>query len=64
MPAGGNNQSNVSPIYHAGRLLTSGEVGFPYEIDPDDLSTVGVHDFGGGLNTSFTAHSKIDPATG
>lgn len=64
VPAGGNNQSNVSPIYHGGRLLTSGEVGFPYEIDPDDLSTVGVHDFGGGLNTSFTAHSKIDPATG
>ena len=64
IPAGGNNQSNVSPIYHAGRLLTSGEVGFPYELDPDDLSTIGVHDFDGGLNTSFTAHSKIDPVTG
>lgn len=64
LPIGGNNHSNVSPIYHAGKLLTSGEVGFPYEIDPDDLSTIGVHDFGGGLNTSFTAHSKIDPATG
>ena len=64
LPAGGNNQSNVSPIYHAGRLLTSGEVGFPYEIDPEDLSTLGVHDFDGGLNTSFTAHAKIDPATG
>jgi carotenoid cleavage dioxygenase-like enzyme len=64
LPIGGNNHSNVSPIYHAGRLLTSGEVGFPYEVNPDDLSTVGVHDFGGGLNTSFTAHSKIDPVTG
>jgi carotenoid cleavage dioxygenase-like enzyme len=64
LPLEGNNQSNVSPIYHAGRLLTSGEIGFPYQIDPADLSTVGVYSFDGGLNTSFTAHSKIDPATG
>lgn len=63
-PIGGNNNSNVSAIYHAGRLLTSGEIGFPYEIEPEDLSTLGVYDFGGMLNTSFTAHPKIDPATG
>ena len=63
-PIAGNNHSNVSAIYHAGRLLTSGEVCFPYEVRPDDLSTVGVHDFDGLLNTSFTAHPKIDPATG
>lgn len=63
-PTGGNNQSNVSAIFHAGRLITSGEVGFPYLIDPRDLSTIGVHNFGGRLNTSFTAHPKIDPATG
>jgi len=63
-PIEGNNNSNVSAVYHAGHLLTSGEVGFPYEIDPDDLSTIGVYDFSGMLNTSFTAHPKIDPATG
>ena len=63
-PVGDNNTSNVSAIYHAGRLLTSGELGFPYEIRPDDLSTVGVYDFGGLLDTSFTAHPKVDPATG
>ncbi|MEO8604371.1 MAG: carotenoid oxygenase family protein [bacterium] len=63
-PIGGNNQSNVSCIYHAGKLLSSGEVGFPYELDPRDLSTLGVHDFAGMLPTSFTAHPKIDPATG
>lgn len=63
-PIGPNNQSNVSAVYHAGRLLTSGEVGFPHEIDPSDLSTVGPYDFGGRLNTFFTAHPKIDPATG
>ncbi len=63
-PFAGNNQSNVAAIYHAGKLLTSGEVGAPYEIDPVELSTVGVHDFEGRLGTSFTAHPKIDPATG
>jgi carotenoid cleavage dioxygenase len=63
-PAGGNNQSNVSCVYHGGRLLTSGEIGFPYELDPTDLSTVGVYDFNGKLPTAFTAHPKIDPQTG
>jgi len=63
-PGGGNSQSNVSCVYHAGKLLTSGEIGFAYQLDPNDLSTIGVHDFDGRLNTSFTAHPKIDPATG
>ncbi len=63
-PGGGGNQSNVSAVWHGGRLLTSGEVGFPYEIDATDLSTVGVYDFGGKLASSFTAHPKIDPQTG
>lgn len=63
-PTGGNNTSNVSAIYHAGKLITSGEVGLPFEINPDDLSTVGVLDFDGQLTQSFTAHPKIDPATG
>ncbi len=64
LPAGGNNQSNVSCVWHGGRLLTSGEVGAPHQIDPEDLATLGVFDFDGQLNTSFTAHPKIDPATG
>ena len=63
-PGGANSQSNVSALWHGGRLLTSGEVGFPYRIDPADLSTVGVHDFDGVLPGSFTAHPKIDPVTG
>ena len=63
-PGGAGNQSNVSVFVHGGKLLTSGEVGFPYEISPDDLSTVGAHDFGGKLKTAMTAHPKIDPATG
>lgn len=68
---GSNPQSGVSPhwffgdgMIHGGRLLLSGEVGAPYQIDPNDLSTIGVQEFEGKLNTSFTAHPKIDPATG
>ncbi len=63
-PSGANNASNVSAIYHGGKLLSSGEVGLPFEIDPTDLSTVGVYDFDGALTQSFTAHPKIDPETG
>lgn len=63
-PGGAGNQSNVSVFEHAGKILTSGEIGLPYEISPDDLRTLGVHDFGGALTTAMTAHPKIDPATG
>ena len=63
-PGGGGNQSNVSTIWHGGKLLTSGEVGFPYQLDPVDLSTVGVYDYAAELTGSFTAHPKIDPSTG
>jgi carotenoid cleavage dioxygenase-like enzyme len=63
-PGGEGNQSNVSALWHAGKLLTSGEVGFPYELSPADLSTLGAYDYGGKLTGAFTAHPKIDPATG
>lgn len=64
VPGGAATQSNVSAIWHGGKLLTSGEVGFPHELSPDDLSEQGLYDFGGKLTTAFTAHPKIDPATG
>ena len=63
-PGGTNTQSNVSAIRLGRRLLTSGEVGLPYELDRDQLSTIGPFDFGGRLATSMTAHPKTDPATG
>lgn len=63
-PGGASNQANVSVIWHGNALLTSGEVGLPYRLDPATLTTLGVHDFAGKLSTSFTAHSKIDPLTG
>ena len=64
IPGGGITQSNVSVIHHAGRLLTLGEVGLPFELEPAELGTVGAYDFGGRLTTWMTAHPKIDPATG
>ena len=63
-PGGTTTQSNVSLVHHAGKLLSSGEVGVPFEIDPNDLRTIKPHTFAGKLLTNFTAHPKIDPATG
>jgi carotenoid cleavage dioxygenase-like enzyme len=56
--------SNVSSVHHGGKLLTLGEVGYPYELRADDLTTVGAYDFGGKLRGNMTAHPKIDPDTG
>ena len=64
VPGGTNSQSNVSVVSHGGRLLSLGEIGWPFELDPTDLSTIGGVDFGGGLGPNLTAHPKIDPATG
>ncbi|MEH6636927.1 MAG: carotenoid oxygenase family protein [Halioglobus sp.] len=58
------NQSNVSLIHHGGKLLSLGEAGWGYEIDPTDLSTVGVQNYNNQLQTAMTAHPKIDPDSG
>ena len=47
--------ANVSVFHHANRLLASGEVGLPWELSPDDLSTRGIFSFDGRLTTSMTA---------
>lgn len=64
VPGQANNQSNVAVIHHAGKLLTTGEVGWPFELDPTDLTTKGPWDFGGALGATMTAHPKVDPVTG
>ncbi len=64
VPGRTENQSNISLVHHGGRLLSLGEVGWPYQIDPADLSTVGPYDFAGKLGPTMTAHPKIDPVTG
>jgi carotenoid cleavage dioxygenase len=63
-PGGASGLSNVSMAFHAGRLLALGEIGFPYEIDARDLSTIGVYDYDGALPGNMTAHPKVDPDTG
>ncbi len=57
-------QADVSLIYHGERLLALGELGYPYQIDAADLTTIGTYDFGGKLGPNMTAHPKIDPGTG
>jgi carotenoid cleavage dioxygenase-like enzyme len=64
IPGGANTASNVSLVHHADKLLSLGEVGFPYHIDPADLGTHGPYAFDGALTTNMTAHPKIDPVTG
>ncbi len=57
------NPANTHVIRHAGRTLALWEVGPPHEVD-DDLETIGIHDFGGRLTGSMTAHPHVDPTTG
>jgi carotenoid cleavage dioxygenase-like enzyme len=59
-----NTTSAVSLLYHGGELMSLGEFGWPYLIDPDDLSTKGTFDYDGKLTGSMTAHPRIDPVTG
>jgi carotenoid cleavage dioxygenase len=55
--------ANTSVIGHANRIYALVETSPPTQMLPD-LSTVGAFDFGGRLSGTFTAHPKIDPATG
>jgi len=57
------NPSNTSVVFHAKKLLSLWEAGEPYELDLS-LDTKGPMNFGGKLEHPFTAHPKIDPATG
>ncbi|GJM38884.1 MAG: retinal pigment epithelial membrane protein [Acidimicrobiales bacterium] len=66
-PGTAETQANVSMLVHGDRLFSLGEVGWPYEIDPTDLSTIGPTDVtgpAGSLGPNVTAHPKVDPATG
>ena len=58
----GGRSSNTHVFAHAGRILSFVEVALPIELDRQ-LETIGPVDFGG-VRTAFTAHGKIDPATG
>ncbi len=56
--------ANTNILMHAGRLLALEEGHLPIELDPRTLTTRGPFDFGGGVEGPFTAHPKLDAATG
>lgn len=60
------NAANTSLIWHADRLLALWEGGRPWQVDPVTLDTIGEFDYAGklGRHDPFSAHGKIDPATG
>jgi carotenoid cleavage dioxygenase len=56
--------ANTSMLWHGGRLMALEEAHLPFALDPVTLASLGYCDFGGKLGGRFTAHPKIDPATG
>jgi carotenoid cleavage dioxygenase-like enzyme len=58
------NTGNTNIILHGGKLLALMEGSQPVAMDPFELSTLGVHDYDGTIASTFSAHPKIDYATG
>src|ERR1044071_169951 len=58
------NTANTALVCHDGRLLALWKGGEPHEIQVPGLETVGPYTYGGRLKNQFTAHPKVDPATG
>lgn len=59
--------ANTSVVAHGDKLLALHEQDFPYSLQLQDdgtLRTMQRHNFGGQLRHTFTAHPKLDPATG
>lgn len=57
--------ANTDLVYHNGAILALWYMcGEPYRLDPLTLDTLGVDDFGGKLNTTVSAHPKVDTRTG
>lgn len=57
------SSANTNVIAHAGKIMALVENALPMMMTRD-LDTVGFHDYGGKLDTPFTAHPKICPASG
>ena len=55
--------ANTHVVATPGKILALEEGHFPWIVSKD-LDTVGVHDFGGKLKSSMTAHPRICPVTG
>lgn len=60
----GYNTSNTNFVWHHNKLHSLWEFGYPYEIDPHNLNTLGISTTIGKIKGAFTAHPKIDCKTG
>lgn len=58
------NAANTALVWYHDRLLALWEGGAPHALRLPSLETTGVYDFDNRLNHPFTAHPKVDPATG
>ncbi|MBD2019753.1 carotenoid oxygenase family protein [Leptolyngbya sp. FACHB-36] len=61
---GFKNVANTALVWHHDRLLALWEGGEPHAIAVPSLETLGSYTFDGKLNSSVTAHPKVDPITG
>jgi carotenoid cleavage dioxygenase-like enzyme len=58
------NTANTNIIVHGGKLLALMEGAPAVALDPRSLDTIGEEHYGGHITTTFSAHPKIDHATG
>lgn len=58
------NTANTNIILHGGQLLALMEGAPPVALDPRSLETLGEEQYGGVVTSTFSAHPKIDYATG
>lgn len=58
------NTANTNVIIHGGKLLALMEGSTPIELDPRSLETIREETYGGVITTTFSAHPKVDTATG
>lgn len=60
------NPANTNIVYHGNKLLALYEGGRPFELEPENLTTVGEYFYDGklGLQNTFSAHGKVHAKTG
>jgi carotenoid cleavage dioxygenase-like enzyme len=56
------NTANTSVLVQDGRVYALCEIGKPFQISPDDLSTLGEVDFDGVVRQAFNAHPHRVPS--
>jgi carotenoid cleavage dioxygenase len=61
---GYKNAANTALVWHHNQLWALWEGGCPHRIDPKSLQTLGIDPLAGAWKGGFTAHPKVDSATG